>query len=105
MFMKCVAGSLSGVEGEVLRSILQGAGIPSLIRHTDRAGLPGVTPFESELWVENDADYPIAHELVEEWSEPVPERVAVWTCPGCGQRLAGEFDSCWKCGARRPAAR
>lgn len=24
-----------------------------------------------------------------------------WTCAACGERLEGQFDSCWRCGAER----
>lgn len=101
--MKCVLASLSETELEVLRSILEQAGVPSMIRHQPLSGLPGGNQFDSELWVENDADVPTARALYADWCAPVPEAVQTWTCPGCGQRLAVQFDSCWSCGAHRPA--
>lgn len=24
-----------------------------------------------------------------------------WTCPGCGEQIAGQFTDCWKCGRSR----
>jgi hypothetical protein len=99
--MKRVIASLSEVELEVLRSILQESGVPSVIRHEERSGVPGCTPFDAELWVEHDDDFAKANELYEAWCEPVPETVEAWNCPTCGQRLAVQFDSCWKCGCRR----
>lgn len=104
LFMKRVIASLSEVELEVLRAILQEAGIPAEIRHVERSGLPGNTPFAAELWVDRDADYPRAHDLFEAWCEPLPESIETWTCASCGQRLAVQFDSCWKCGTHRAAA-
>ena len=26
---------------------------------------------------------------------------SAWTCPSCGEKLEGQFGSCWKCGANR----
>jgi hypothetical protein len=25
-----------------------------------------------------------------------------WTCPSCGERIDGQFTSCWNCSAARP---
>ncbi len=25
-----------------------------------------------------------------------------WRCPGCGERLEGQFSHCWQCGGERP---
>ena len=29
------------------------------------------------------------------------EGARVWVCPGCGEKLEPQFDSCWSCGSRR----
>lgn len=101
--MKRVIASLSEVELEMLRSILRESGVPSVIRYEERSGIPGATPFDAELWVEEDDDYAKAYELYRAWRESVPVTSEKWTCPACGQRLAAQFDSCWKCGGLRSA--
>ena len=101
--MKRVIASLSEIELEVLRSILQEAGIPTVIRHESLSGLPGENQFDAELWVERDEDFSKANDLYQAWCEPMPQTVETWNCPGCGQRVAAQFDSCWKCGAPRCA--
>ena len=59
------------------------------------------TPFNVELWVENDDHFPRAQELCRDWLHPPPGATGTWTCAKCGQRLRDQFDSCWKCGAKR----
>jgi hypothetical protein len=33
--------------------------------------------------------------------ETHPMNGKVWKCPSCGEKLAQQFDSCWKCGAKK----
>jgi hypothetical protein len=101
--MKRVIATPAGAELEVLRNMLQQAGIPCVIRNEALAGLLGTTPFNAELWVERDEDCEKAQGLYKAWCEPVTETVQIWTCVTCGQQLDVQFDSCWQCGAQRPA--
>ena len=102
--MKRVLATPAGAELEMLRNMLQQAGISCVIRNEELAGLLGTTPFDAELWVERDEDFGKAHALYEAWCEPVTPTVQIWTCLACGQRLDAQFDSCWQCGTRRPVA-
>jgi hypothetical protein len=101
--MKRVITTPAGAELELLRNLLQEAGIPCSIRNEELAGLLGATPFNAELWVELDEDFGKAHEIYAAWCEPVGDTVQIWTCLACGQRLAAQFDSCWQCGTPRSA--
>jgi hypothetical protein len=101
--MKRVLATPAGAELEMLRNMLQQAGIPCVIRNEELAGLLGTTPFNAELWVERDEDLEKAHELYTAWCEPVIEPGQIWACLACGQELAAQFDSCWQCGMPRPA--
>lgn len=102
--MKRVIASSAGAELEVLRALLQEAGIPCVIRPDDFADLMVCDPFNAELWVERDEDFGKAEELYAAWCKPMVESVEIWTCLACGQRLATQFDSCWQCGTHRPTA-
>lgn len=102
--MKRVIATPAGAELEVLRNVLEEAGIPCVIRNEELAGLLGTTPFNAELWVERDEDFGKAGELYAAWCKPTLETVETWICLACGQRLAAQFDSCWQCSTPRPAA-
>jgi hypothetical protein len=99
--MKRAVATMTGAELELLRDILQQAGVPCSLRKAELAGLLGATPFNAELWVERDEDVGKAHELYAAWCAPGTETVQSWTCPACGQQLDIPFDSCWQCGTPR----
>lgn len=101
--MKRVIATPSGAELELLRNMLQHAGVPCVIRNEALSDLLGTTPFNAELWVEREADFPRARALCAAWEGPGPETGKLWICLECGQRLDVQFDSCWQCGTRRNA--
>ena len=88
-------------ELELLKNILEAAGIRCAFRNEQLSQAFPITPFNVELWVANDEDLPRAQELCQAWLHPPPEATGTWVCAKCGQRLGGQFDSCWKCGAKR----
>ncbi len=49
-----------------------------------------------EVWVE-DQDLVPAERLLEDFLQPLHEGEP-WICPGCSERIDGQFDLCWKCG-------
>jgi hypothetical protein len=49
-----------------------------------------------QLWVDDD-DEPVALRALARGATPPPG--AVWTCPGCAERLEPQFTQCWRCGA------
>ncbi len=87
----------------LLKERLQHEGIACLLRNEELFAALGEIPFlecRPELWVIDEDVMPRARLLIQGWlaenhaSEP-------WTCPGCGERLEGQFGSCWKCGRER----
>ena len=102
--MKRVFTSSDGAELGLLKNMLQKAGIRCVERNEQMAGMIPCEPFQAELWVENDADYPAAAAILEEWQRPTHTAGAAWTCSRCGEKLESQFSKCWKCGTRRDAA-
>ncbi len=88
-------------ELELLKSMLEEAGIRCALRNEQLSQTLPVTPFNVELWVANDDDFLRAQELCQAWLHPPPGATGTWACAQCGQRLRDPFDSCWKCGAKR----
>ncbi len=103
--MKKLFVSQSLVEVEALKELLDGAGIPCMLKNRQGSSLAGEVPFVEvfpELWV-NDEDYNEAQEIAATRSG-ASTATASWTCAGCGEHLSGEFTTCWKCGLERGAA-
>ncbi len=82
-------------EVEFVRNMLEKEGIECSIDSS-----LGASPFTDsfpQLWLLNDADFQRAHELVDQWSNPLPPGRPAWTCPDCGETIEGQFSTCWRC--------
>ena len=93
------------------QAILEEAGIACFIRNESTqnllAGLPD-TAAQPVLCVTQDADAPRAMELLRDFTATEKqieseENSAEWKCQHCGETVPGNFGSCWKCDALRPA--
>lgn len=90
----------------LLKERLAGEGIICLLRNDELSTALGEIPFVEcypELWLVDDEIYPRARLLLDKWLaeewDPGPD----WLCPGCGERVEGQFEVCWKCGRESPA--
>lgn len=84
----------------LLKERLAAEGIVCLLRNDELATALGEIPFvecSPELWVVDDEVYPRARLLVSQWLAAA-EALPAWTCAGCGERLEGQFETCWQCG-------
>lgn len=91
-------------EAYLLRDRLRRAGIAAEVFNEHAAGALGEIPFTHaypEVWVA-DEDWAAARASLAEFSAVAPQ--ADWTCPACGETNPGSFESCWRCGAERPAS-
>ena len=101
--MKKIFSSPDSAELELLRNMLENAGIECEVRNRDISRTIPAPPFYEELWVPDEEEAK-ASELVTSWQRPSPTTAGSWTCPSCGERVEAQFSSCWKCGAQRPKA-
>src|SRR5258707_5209575 len=83
----------------LIRSSLEAAGIAYEV-HNETIPYPGAI-FYPEVWVVEDSEFARACELRDAVTKLTAEPRSSWTCPSCGERLEGQFGSCWKCGANR----
>ena len=83
----------------VLRSVLDEAGIAYEVRN-ETMPYPGAI-FDPEVWVIEDGEFARACGLRDAVTRVPPVSQTPWTCPSCGEKLEGQFGSCWKCGANR----
>ncbi|WP_110667028.1 DUF2007 domain-containing protein [Salinicola halophilus] len=88
-----------------VRNVLDSAGIEATLRNMTLAGGAGELPLdqcEAEVWVASTAAAR-AEPLVREALDGPATRTPGWRCFHCGEWLEGVFDTCWQCGASRPA--
>jgi len=101
--MKRLFTSPDVAEVGLYRTMLGKAGIRCVELNEQMAQVFPSAPFQAELWVLNDADYPAAAALVKAWQTPTQTAGTGWTCPRCGEKLEDQFGKCWKCGTSRVA--
>lgn len=96
----CSATISDGADNEMFRSLLEEAGIPSLIRNENL--LAGETGFIApEVWILNDEDYPSAKQIIDAWRNASNTINTPWVCSHCNESIEGQFTACWKCGRDR----
>jgi Putative prokaryotic signal transducing protein len=86
----------------LIRSVLEAAGIPCLLRNQYLTGALGELPATEcwpQVWVLDDDDAPRALRLIGEALPSAAVEGEPWTCPGCGESLEPQFRQCWQCGA------
>lgn len=84
---------------------LRAEGIDCLLRNDELSTALGEIPFVEcypELWVVDDEVWPRARLLLDKWLAEAEEPGPDWLCPGCGERIEGQFEVCWKCGREFP---
>ncbi len=101
--MKCVFAAANLVEAECLTQFLQDNDIESVVQGRSLSTvLSSETLFNSppEVWVVKDENEAKARDLILQFFERkrlAGKELSRWTCPGCGEEVADQFTSCWKC--------
>jgi len=99
--MKKLLSSPNFSEIGMLKDQIEAAGIPCVMRNENLVSLAGSVPFFDcypELWVLHDVDYPRAEDALARLRDVESLAAAPWRCPGCGEEIEGQFESCWQCG-------
>ena len=93
---------------EIVKGLLDEAGIPSMIRNEHLAmALGELAPGDCspQIWILNDEDYARAKEIVDDLRTSNVKTAQPWICSDCGEAIEGQFTSCWNCGNDRPLAK
>ncbi|MDZ7638718.1 MAG: DUF2007 domain-containing protein [Bryobacterales bacterium] len=109
--MRQVYEAFTPMEAHFLLGLLESNGVVSEVRgealYGIRGGVPAATETLPTLWVLDDEDYDKARAVVEAYDrrDALPASLAAgdWLCAQCGERVEGQFTSCWNCGAENPA--
>lgn len=99
--MKRLYASHNTLELEQIGNDLSSAGIEFVLRNINRTGqaageIPPIVCWP-EIWVKHDAELGAAKRILARVLEELENPGAAWTCPECGERLEGQFGSCWRC--------
>jgi len=103
---KPLIASLDTLEIHHLKNVLQAEGIRCFLRNELLARLAGEIPFTEcalELHLLDESDRWRAERILEEWRGARPGKEDPWVCDYCGERLEGQFTTCWQCGKSRGA--
>lgn len=94
----------------LLKDMLADEGIPSTIMGTLLQSARGELPMTADtlpsLWVgEHDAERALQvtaeFDRIRKQGPGLVAQAKAWTCPQCGEKIEGQFSSCWNCGAER----
>lgn len=87
-----------------LAEVLRQRNIHHVVRNlylTGGAGELPPTAIWPEIWVD-DEDDELARRLIDEVLGRSASTASAWVCPGCGERIEGQFAACWNCATHAP---
>lgn len=101
--MKQVYEASDPVNAEIVKDYLVSHGVDAIVQGAFGWGGRGDLPANAypRIYVIRDAQAGYARTLIDMFESNEEPRPA-WTCPQCGERLAGQFSDCWQCGTERP---
>jgi hypothetical protein len=103
--MKQIHAARHAMEAHLIRGFLASNGIAAEVRGEYLTSGWGELPVDvCSVWVSDDAQFGRANELLVAFLTGSLARKyggESWTCPACGEKLEGQFTSCWSCGTVR----
>ena len=90
-----------------IRDLLEEKGIATIVRNELLSGGIGELPPTEvwpELWVVVNEDKEAAEQIVDEFIRSTKTRSQDWICASCGERIEGQFGTCWNCGSENGSA-
>ncbi|GGW94427.1 putative signal transducing protein [Alteromonas halophila] len=86
-----------------LRSALDAAGVPYMMKNEYAGGALGELPWQDtqqELWLVDESWGKTAQRVLSHWqAEHDGSTSGDWCCHCCGEENGGAFERCWACGA------
>jgi len=99
--MKKIYDARDRLDAQMCADYLEDRGVRTHVQGGFLQGAVGEVPpdYRMSVHVVHDRDEGLAHELLAEYLQPVPEDARAWRCPRCGETIEAQFDICWNCGA------
>jgi len=95
-------------EAYIVKGILETNGIECQVRGDILFAARGEIPLSIEtapsVWIIDEQRYMAARDLVSRYERANAGKEVAgpsWLCPGCGEKLEGQFTHCWQCGHAR----
>ncbi len=88
------------VNAEIVKDYLGSHGIDAEVRDHYLWGGIGDLPANvyPSVWIHQAEEHTTARRLIADFEAGNTRTGPDWRCPGCGETLAGQFTSCWRCG-------
>lgn len=106
--MQRIYSARDTIEAEFVRALLEREDIRAVVQGGVLDAARGDIPYTGgalpSVWI-NEPDREQAEAIVEEYRRGGPAATqpqAAWTCPKCGEKLEGQFTTCWNCGTEKP---
>ncbi len=102
--MKLLYSSPNALLVNHVRNLLEAADIGVRMKNEFLGGGAGeLPPTEAwpELWVK-ERDFAAAQDLLDDFLHGSEDAPPDWLCPACGERIEGQFSTCWRCGGEKP---
>jgi len=90
----------SEIEAEIAKSRLEALGVTVVLEKDNCGGMRPHLDLQAgvKLYVV-DEDLDKARDILA--AGAVTTTTETWTCGGCGEKIDGSYDACWKCGRDR----
>jgi len=86
------------------KNLLESHNIECVVKNEFLAGAAGEIPPNEcwpELWVKNVQQYKDAMQILNSNCLITDKKLPIWKCTKCGEKLEGQFTTCWRCGENR----
>ncbi len=108
--MICVYRASHGVEGNLVKGLLESYGLPARLDGEGLAGAYSGVPLASEVRIMVAEEHEkAARKVISDYENGADTAGGVgamsWACPGCGESNGASFDHCWQCETDRPSTR
>ncbi len=99
--MRPVYTAENAFDAQLVRDRLDQEGIAASVHGLMLTGAVGELPADTRptVWIEDDAHYDRARELVIAFEQTQPEDGPAWICPNCREENGPAFETCWQCGS------
>ncbi len=100
--MKRVYSEPSPIFIHQIKELLEEKGISTIIKNEMLSGGVGELPPTEvwpELWVVKNDDKQPAKNIIDGFLQSIKANPSDWLCENCGEKVEGQFNICWSCGA------
>lgn len=92
----------SEIEADLTRERLEASGIEAYVSKDDAGGMrPDLQLTRGVRLLVVESEIETARKLLQPAGFDQTGGEESWTCPGCSEKIEGQFTECWQCGTSR----